>query len=119
MKYPLTFYTDKLVPKTAGACVRVILLPVILIRPKYKNDFGLYMHELEHVKQAFKGLLIGHVLLYALSKKYRLKCEVEAYREQSLHYSNDRIPLFANFIANGYNLKVSREEAESMIRGLD
>lgn len=55
--------------------------PVVRIRPAYRDDEGLLQHELIHVRQWWRTLGL-HSLLYLCSKKYRLKAEVEAYREQ-------------------------------------
>lgn len=108
--YPLTFYTDKFVPANAGACARG---PVIFIRPKYRNDVGLYEHELMHVKQWVFSLGL-HSFLYLLSKRYRLWSEVQAYQKQ-LEYSPQDINLFAKFIAENYGLKITQEEAKELV----
>ena len=49
MRWPLTFFTDALPEGRAG----VTQGPVIRIRPRYRNDEGLYRHEYAHVKQFF------------------------------------------------------------------
>jgi hypothetical protein len=41
---------------------------------------------------------------------------VQAYREQSRYYLEDRIPLFARFIAEKYRLNITAEAAEEMLR---
>ena len=117
MTYPLTFYTDKFVPEGSGACVRVLLLPFILIRPKCEEDEGIYQHELTHVKQAFRCILPPiHALIYQFNEKYRLKCEVEAYKKQLKYYEDDRTAKFAYAIANKYDLDVTMVEAVEMLR---
>ena len=113
MRWPLTFYTERFVPEGAGACARG---PVIFIRPKYRGDFGIYKHELEHVKQSFIGLFIFHALLYLLVPEYRLWCEVQAYKEQAKHYTDDRIPKFAGYISKYYRLNISVEDVEKLLR---
>jgi hypothetical protein len=113
MRWPLTIYTERFIPKNAAACA---CGPLIFIRPKYREDHGLYMHELEHVKQSFAGLIVFHVCLYLLAPKYRLWCEVQAYKAQAKHYPDDRIPKFARFIALYYKLDVSIEQAEKLLR---
>ena len=76
--YPLTFYTDKfLEPWQGGRCAG----PVILIRPKYRDDVGIYKHELEHIKQGFRTFGL-HAILYNISDRYALWAEVRAYQEQ-------------------------------------
>lgn len=92
--------------------------PVVRIRPKYRDrgDDGIHLHELEHVRQWYAGLIIGvalaiallfvpelaefstywhtallagigiHGLLYRLLWPYRLWAEVTAYRKQLATY---------------------------------
>ena len=113
----MIFYSDFCVPKNAGGCVRVLLIPIIFIRPKYKDDKGLIEHEKVHVRQAWRNIFPPiHTLRYKLDKDYRLKCEVEAYKEQLDHYPDDRSLLFASFIANDYGLNVSVSEALELLR---
>jgi hypothetical protein len=111
MLYPLTFYTKTLPPNVGG----VAQGPIIRILEKYRGDVGIYKHELTHVKQWFLTLGI-HSILYLFSRKYRLWSEVEAFREQSKHYPDDRKPLFASYIANGYKLSVSTDEVLKLLR---
>lgn len=54
--------------------------------------------------------------MYLLSKRYRFKAEVAAYREQMRFYPVDRAPLFAHFIAERYGLGVSYDEALAALR---
>ena len=113
MKPYLLFYTDKFIPSHSAGIHKFFF---ILIRPIYKEDKGLLAHEVEHVKQAWIGLLLGHQLLYTLSQRYRLYCEVAAYKEQAKHYSRDMLPQFALFIARDYRLTITQEEALKLLR---
>ena len=54
----------------------------IVIQPKYKEDNGILQHELTHVKQWYRGGLFISSWRYDESRKYRLQCEVEAYKNQ-------------------------------------
>jgi hypothetical protein len=135
--YPLTFFVKSLPPDIGGSANG----PVIRILESNRHDEGLYKHELEHVKQWFRlavlsvplayalinfGLVdfIGlalipmalHTLLYKFIHKYRLWCEVSAYRIQSKYYFDDRRPAFANFVANYYNLKVTEAEVLKLLK---
>ena len=130
MKYPV-FYWDKGVAKGAAGTTRG---PVIFIRPAYRDDKGLYEHELVHAKQFWVATLVSalliaavapqwamlsicvHGLLYLLYPQYRLAAEVQAYREQLKHYKDDRTKLFASFIADHYGLKISKMKAEELLR---
>ena len=78
MTYPRTFYTTRCLDAwQAGRC----LGPIIIIRPKYKDDVGLYKHELEHIKQGFRTLGL-HAILYNISDRYAMWAEAKAYAEQ-------------------------------------
>jgi hypothetical protein len=130
--YPLTFYVRTL-PPDVGGCANG---PVIRILEKYRNDEGIYRHELMHVKQWFVWSLLSipvayvlyqlvlfdymalsilpvalHSILYRFVKPYRFWCEVEAYKDQAKHYNDDRRPLFAEYIANSYDLPHTTKQA--------
>lgn len=55
-----------------------------------------------------------HSLLYQFVAKYRLACEVEAYRRQ-LAYQPQSADLFAGFISTRYRLKISRDEVRALL----
>ena len=107
IRWPLTFYTIRFVPKGFAGCARG---PVIFIRPEYKDDYGLYRHERVHVRQWITSLGL-HSVLYLLSDRYKLECELEAYREQLLHYDTDKSELFSKFISESYGLSISQQNA--------
>ena len=107
------FYTNFGVPKWAAGCARG---PLIFIRPQYKGDAGLVAHEQVHVRQAFIGLFIVHAWLYLLSDRYKLWCEVAAYKEQAKHYADDRLPQFAGFISHNYGLSITHQEALKLLK---
>lgn len=132
----LTIYTVKI--KTAGLQAG----PVILIRPEYRNDDGLHEHEKTHVAQWLRVTgavclffsfwyfatesawalallpvsIAVHGLAYKLIPTYRLLCELEAYREQAKHYPDDRMPLFARYIANDYGLRISEANTLELLK---
>ena len=56
----------------------------IVVRPDAINDHALIEHELEHCRQAWR-LPFLHILLYAMSSRYRRWAEVEAFRVQVAH----------------------------------
>jgi len=136
MTYPFIFYVDRL-PPDVGGCANGF---VIRILKKYKDDRGIIKHELCHVRQWFQMVLLGaiiaaivafaptsqypeywfvplivgcalHSLMYRLCASYRLWAEVVAYKEQSLHYDDDRRLLFAGYISQFYKLNVTTERA--------
>lgn len=106
-----TVYTDNLPEGVAGQAHG----PVILIRPQYRNDIGLYEHELTHVLQWYMTLML-HPILYVLFQKYRLWAEVQAYRKQ-MQFPNANGVLLpveraAQFLAQPrYNLGITESDA--------
>jgi hypothetical protein len=118
----LIFYTDSniLIPKVHGACTRAF---IVFIRPKYEGNLPLLEHELTHVKQFWRtfGLF---PFLYLVSKKYRLKSEVEAYRTQLQVYADagypadhliDKAKAYAGFISSKYGLRVTWANAYKLL----
>lgn len=107
MKYPsLVFYADWAV-RTGFA--GMTYGPIVFIRPSHRHDAGLLRHEMEHVAQFWRTCGL-HGLFYRFSRKYRLRSEVQAYREQ-LRFSPGHEALFAGFIADKYNLGITHEQA--------
>lgn len=106
----IIFYTDKFVPTNSAGCARG---PIIFIKPKYKDDVGLLEHEKVHVRQWLRTCTL-HTYLYLLSKKYRLKSEVEAYKAQ-LKYAPKSTDLFATYLSRDYNLSITKEEAKKLL----
>jgi hypothetical protein len=109
----MIFYTNNFIPKNFAGYTRG---PFIFIRPSHRADAGLLAHEKVHVRQWLRTLTL-HPLIYALSDGYKLKCEVEAYREQSRYYSDDRTLLFAEYLANNYGFNITVDQAHAKIRG--
>ncbi|MDH3975542.1 MAG: hypothetical protein OEV42_14790 [Deltaproteobacteria bacterium] len=90
----------------------------VKIRPSHRNDRGLLEHEIIHVKQWYRTFGL-YSLLNKYSRKYRLKYELEAYREQLKHYPDANyarlVDRFAGFIADKYELGISKEEAKDLL----
>lgn len=102
----LTIYTNKLPQDWAGGwCFG----PIILIRPKYKDDKGLHVHELFHALQFWLTLGI-HGILYSMIPKYRYWSEIWAYRRQ-LKYSPGAKKWFAKMVSEHYKLDVTEKQA--------
>lgn len=111
MKSSLVFYTDLFIPaRFAGYSVG----PVILIRPSHHWDRGLLEHERVHVAQFWRTLGLSGIG-YWLSRRYRLRCEVEAYREQLRWCPSPVLAsrLFARFLSEKYGLQISVDQALS------
>jgi hypothetical protein len=131
----ILFYTDNL-PEGFGGTANG---PYIRIHPKYKDDKGLHQHELEHVKQWWIATIVSavllaaglwhfqeplwgavgsigtHGLLYKLIPAYRLWCEVQAHKVQ-MQYSPGKEALFGWRIATKYDLDITADEAEKLLR---
>ncbi len=67
-----------LVPKGFSACS---LWPLILVRPEHRSDIALIEHELVHYREQ-AWITPVWVLLYLVSRKFRLAAEVRAYARQ-------------------------------------
>jgi len=94
------FYTDNINPKFGGMTYG----PVVFIRNKYKEDYGLLEHELNHVKQWYRTLGT-HPIWYRLSAKYRLNCEIQSYKVQASYYDYDSTGWMADAIISKYDIK--------------
>ena len=67
-----------LVPKGFSACS---LWPFIFVRPAHRSDIALIEHELVHYREQ-AWIMPAWVLLYLVSRKFRLAAEVRAYARQ-------------------------------------
>jgi len=82
--------------------------PLILLRPG--ASAALLAHEKVHVRQFWRSFgLMGP--LYLLSRRWRLRYELEAYREQVRHAGPQAVPACAHALAHGYRLGISVEQA--------
>jgi len=83
MKYKLT-YSDKLPKGVNGRCFYPLIPKFgtckIVIRPKFRHNKCILLHELVHVKQYRRNWL--HDFMYSFFKDYRYKAELEAYGTQ-------------------------------------
>ncbi|KWR89746.1 hypothetical protein [Cupriavidus sp. IDO] len=86
--------------------------PVILVRPGASD--ALIEHEKVHVRQFWRSWgLMG--VLYLASRRWRLRYEVEAYREQLRHSAPDAAHGLARVLARKYRLKISESEAYRLL----
>ena len=109
----LVIYTDKVIPaRFAGVTVG----PMVFIRPSYRDDAGLHAHELTHARQFWRSAgILG--LLWMISKSWRLRLEVEAYRAQ-LDADDQRASreiIFSGYLATRYGLGISQDQALELI----
>lgn len=113
MLYTL-FITNDNIPEGSAGCAKAWF---IYIRPGYQNDIGLIEHEKMHIWQFWRTLCLFHIWAYRFSKRYRLNCEVEAFRKQ-LEYAEDKLASrqhFAGFLSTKYGLDISEAEAYKLL----
>ncbi len=137
----ITVYTDDIPAHSAG----VAKMFVVIIRPEYKSDKGLHEHEYMHVKQwyltsllfcavifmycfQYAGLsieesglyssfgIIAYTLMYGTIPRFRLWCEVQAYRKQLKYCAVDESARFGKFISTAYDLDITAEAATKLLR---
>ena len=70
--------STNLIPKGFSACS---LWPFIFVRPEQRSDIALIEHELVHYREQ-AWIMPGWVLMYLVSRKFRLAAEVRAYNRQ-------------------------------------
>ena len=134
MKLPHSLtYTTKVKAGSAYTCF-------VRINPKYKNDKGLHAHEFEHVRQWYQSLvfliplqialclydfnfivfsplfLMTHNILYKF-KKYRLYCEIRAFKKQLAETENPDYKYFSEMLSGNYGLGITPEEAKVLLQG--
>lgn len=100
----LVVYTNAL-PVEVGARIRIIILPYIQCRKKYRDDIGIHEHELEHVRQFYQSWG-RHYWWYRDNPEYRLMCEARAFAIQ-LHHTPGRYNYFLRMMKERYNLPSS------------
>lgn len=106
-------YTNALIPARYDA---YSVGPIILIREHQIRNRGLLEHECTHVRQFWRTLgLCG--LLRLVSKRCRLRYEVEAYREQLKWAGQHQAPVFAYYLCRNYGLRITREQALEALTG--
>ena len=103
-------WTNKMKAWKGGFCSYGFLSTTIEIRPKYKKDLGIRLHELTHARQFGRRLWL-HTLLSMWSGKYRLLIELQAYRNQIREYrytKKSQYDWIVNALDAQYNTGVSK-----------
>lgn len=83
--------------------------PFIFIRPEQVENKGLIEHELVHYREQRKMFLLPWLVLYLVSKKFRLAAELRAYQRQ-IEVGGISIRQAA-FYLRKYNLGISYADA--------
>jgi len=105
----IKIYTRKLLKSwQAGRC----LGPIVIIDPAFKNK-PIEAHEEIHYGQ-WKSHPLTHFFKYKYCDEYRLKCEVEAYREQIKHGAVSYH--CARYLSQYYNLNISFTDAIKILK---
>jgi hypothetical protein len=118
MKYYSLKYTDDMKEGTGGYAKGWF----IRLRPKYREDKGILEHEKCHVRQWFFTFML-HGPLYLFFKPYRLRAEVQAYKEQldwppALLDRKKYLDKYAEFISTKYKLDITKEEAKKRLEAV-
>jgi hypothetical protein len=108
----MIIFTDKFIPERFSG---MTYGPIALIRPHCKDDIGLIEHEKVHIDQWCRTLGF-HSFMYLFSKSYKLKAEVEAYKEQIKYYKEDKTKLFAGYLCSNYGFKITLNEAIALLK---
>lgn len=110
MTYALVIYTRLLPERKAGLAIG----PVVLIQRRYKGDKGLLAHELEHARQFWTSFGL-HLILYPLSRHYRLFAESAAFAKQVLPDRSNLDDLAGKLARDSYRLNISPAQARRYI----
>lgn len=98
------------VRRLPGRLVGICLGPFIVVAKDYANDWPTIVHELEHCKQFWRGGLIVHFVRYYASRRYRLRCELAAYRAEleacEPNERGSRLDDSARALSSGYQLRL-------------
>jgi len=108
-RYGVAFYTDFLVSRNAGGTTYG---PFAFIRPKYRDEEGMFQHEMVHTRQFWRYFGLQHLFMTQLER------ELEAYKVQLRYYTYDRLPLFAYYLSHNYpKIHITEDEALKLLRG--
>lgn len=87
---------------------------LIVLHPRWRHDAGLIAHEEVHARQMRRDGVLRFWWRYATSRRYRLACEVEAYRVSMAHGST--LAGAARALSRGYWLGISDQQARDALR---
>ena len=108
-------YTDEGIGENYGGYASGMY---IVIRPKYQDDKGILEHEKIHVWQWYRTFGF-HSAWYKSSEKYRLKCEVEAFKVQLATNLKQGFPDYTDYYAERlsviYGINISKEASRELL----
>ncbi len=102
-----------------GRIVGISLGPAVFVQQRYLADEATILHELVHSRQFWRNGLILHFLRYWLSRSYRLRMEVEAFRAELAWRSPREYPSqleqAAQALSGRYGLRLPPEQARRLL----
>lgn len=92
---------------------------VIFIRPEHRDYEPIHAHELQHARQFWRWLGFGFMVLYTLSRTWRLRFEAEAYRAQlaCVPFPDQQRYVYADMLVKNYDLNINMAEALAALEG--
>jgi hypothetical protein len=87
--------------------------PFIFVQPHFRHHHGLIQHEMVHFGEQRRSFVIPWLLAYLLSKRFRLKAEVRAYRRQ-IEVGGTSVQRAARNLLQ-YRIGITYEEALSLL----
>jgi hypothetical protein len=89
---------------------------LVLIHSRRRGDEVLLAHELVHCRQMRETGWLRFALRYLLQRDFRLRMEVEAYRESIAQGASPA--RCARALARGYRLGITTRQARRLLSGL-
>ena len=109
------------VERMHGRLIGLSMGVFVIIRSDFAADRPTVIHELEHCKQFWRGGAIVHMARYYLSRAYRLKVEVEAFRAEIAacepQNAAARLDEAARALASGYRIERDIEACVALLTG--
>jgi hypothetical protein len=109
------------VERMPGRLIGLSMGLFVIIRSDFAADRPTVIHELEHCKQFWRGGAIVHMARYYLSRAYRLKVEVEAFRAEIAacepQNAASRLDEAARALASGYRIERDIEACVALLTG--
>lgn len=91
----------------------------VIVRHDFRDDWPTLVHEIEHCRQFWRGGLLLHFLRYVFERRYRLRCELQAYGAElrSCPPAERRLRLddAARALATGYALGIDTAVCRRML----
>jgi len=113
LPYWVTYTDDGLDAWEGGRTIRL----TIKIKPQYRDDRSLLLHEVEHIKQTYKTCFL-HSFLYGISNKYKLYTECQAYVAAQITLGTMTIEQVVDSLYSNYNLGMTRENISNYVTNM-